>query len=148
MEIDDVGVDDVDAITEQVQQMRQGAGSPPVEPTRPSSPYTAAEAEIVQAADATVTAARGEFPPASEFELVPEAYWKDAVDCETDAAGPKPEQGADAALPGLPASIMSVTAAPTVADGSEPVRADVALADTQPSAERISTASGSRRGEV
>ena len=96
MEIDAVGVDDVDAITEQVQQMRQGAGSPPAEPTRPSSPYTPAEAEIVQAADATAKAAHGEYPPASEFELVPETFWKDAVDCETGAAGPKPEQGADA----------------------------------------------------
>ena len=122
MVIDGAQVDDVDALTKQVQQLRQGAGSPPLDPNhRPSSPYTPEEDAIVQAADATATAALGatqqkaseEYPPASEFRLLDESYWNlDVAVCETDAAGPRPEPGADTALLGLPASIMPVTAVP------------------------------------
>ena len=145
MAIDGAQVDDVDALAKQVQQLRQGAGSPPLDPEHPpSSPYTLEEDAIVQAADATVTAALG----ASEFRLVPESDWhSDADVCETDAAGPRPEPGADTALPGLPVSIMSVTAVPTAADGPEAdssTQEAVTNAATQPPAERISTTSGDK----
>ena len=110
----------------------------------------------MQAADATATAAlratqqkaSGEYPPASEFRLLDESYWNpDAAVCETDAAGPRPEPGAGTALPGLPVSIMSVTAVPAAADGPEAdssAHEAVTNAATQPSAEKISTTTGNQ----
>jgi len=145
MEVDNAKVDEVDALTKQVQELHPAPGSPPVDPdnpmNRPCSPFTVSEAALVQDAEHAVAGAdKGSGP--EEFSLV---EYESDVD---DSVGPTTANselapGADTALPDLLSTIMTVTAVPadvSKADSSAP--RTVTVTASQPPAERISTATG------
>ena len=145
MEVDNAKVDEVDALTKQVQELHPAPGSPPVDPdnpmNRPCSPFTVSEAALVQDAEHAVAGAdKGSGP--EEFSLV---EYESDVD---DSVGPTTANselapGADTALPDLLSTIMTVTAVPadvSKADSSAP--RTVTITATHPPAERISTATG------